>query len=164
MQIEYKEITKENINDIVKMFTEKTTWNEKVLRDHIHLEAGSFSIVAIYVDTPVGLISTYTKDFTPPLTHLKDAYIDILEVGKDYQRRGIARTLINLTEKWAQENGFVQIRSWSSEDKTEAIPMWYALGYSMCPAKLWIEWCKEIIDGYYVVKKLNNNTHYSCSV
>jgi hypothetical protein len=43
---------------------------------------------------------------------------------------------------------------WSNNSKKEAIPMWYALDYCICPAKIWVEWCSEIIDGFYVAKKL----------
>jgi hypothetical protein len=63
--------------------------------------------------------------------------------------------MIKLTEEWAAKQGFKQIRAWSSEDNIEAIPMWESLGDCMCPAKIWVEWCKEIVDGYYVAKKLN---------
>jgi len=63
--------------------------------------------------------------------------------------------MISRTEKWAKEYGYRQIRAWSSQDKIEAIPMWYALDYCMCPAKIWVEWCKKVVDGFYVTKKLN---------
>jgi len=35
--------------------------------------------------------------------------------------------------------------------------MWFALDYCMCPAKIWVEWCKEIVDGFYIAKvKIRN--------
>jgi hypothetical protein len=33
--------------------------------------------------------------------------------------------------------------------------MWRSLGYGLCPAKIGVEWCKQVVDGYYVVKQLN---------
>jgi GNAT superfamily N-acetyltransferase len=90
----------------------------------------------------------------PPLHHITDAYIDIIEVDELYRRQGIARRMITITEKWALENGFSQIRAWSSQDKNEAIPMWYNLRYGMCPAKIWLDWRNEAVDGYYVAKIL----------
>jgi len=76
-------------------------------------------------------------------------------VDDECKRMGVATELITRTEKWAKKTGLLQIRAWSSQDKVEAIPMWRNLGYGLCPAKIWIEWCKETVDGYYVVKQLN---------
>ena len=64
--------------------------------------------------------------------------------------------LIAMPEEWASDFGYRQIRAWSSQDKQEAIPMWNALDYCMCPAKIWVEWCKEVVDGYYVAKRLTH--------
>ena len=150
------EIIYQEINDILleKIIVHYAVM-EETIRKHIHFESGSYSLVALYENKPVGFISTYTKKWPVPLTSEKDAYIDIIEVDEQYRRKNIARGLISKTEKWAQDNGFIQIRSWSSDDKLEAIPMWHSLNYCMCPAKIWVEWCKEVVDGYYVVKKLN---------
>ena len=147
MQIIYQEITAELLEKIADRYGE-------IAKNHIHTENGSFSLVALHDSVPVGFISTYTQPLTEPLCGEKDAYIDIIEVDEQYRRQGIATNMIDLTEKWALKNGFSQIRAWSSQDKTEAIPMWFNLGYCMCPTKIWLEWCKEIIDGYYVAKKL----------
>ena len=148
MQITYQEINIEILEKIGEKYG-------KMLKDHIHLENGSYSLAALHENIPIGFISTYTSYLTVPLNDKKDAYIDVIEIDKDFRRKGIAREFIKRTEKWAQIENYRQIRSWSSQDKIEAIPMWYALGYCMCPAKIWVDWCKEIVDGYYVVKKLN---------
>ncbi len=126
----------------------------EMAKNHIHLEEGSFSLAAMYDGVPVGFISAYTKTLPIPLDGTKDAYIDIIEVDEQFRRQGVARHMINATEKWASGKGFSQIRSWSSRDKTEAISMWLNLKYGMCPAKIWIERIKEAVNGYYVVKTL----------
>ena len=151
MEIIYQEITDVLLEKMIAHYADM----EETIRGHMHFEAGSYSLAALHEDSPVGFISTYTKAWTTPLENNRDAYIDILEVDEDYRRKGIARELIGRTEAWARDNGFAQIRSWSSDDKLEAIPMWHSLNYCMCPAKIWVEWCKEVVDGYYVAKKLD---------
>ncbi|QAA34886.1 GNAT family N-acetyltransferase [Clostridium manihotivorum] len=150
MGIEYKVI---DINEVPKI--------AEIFGDYIikfncfHFGEGCLSLVAYDNEVPVGIISTYPLEYPKPLEYLRDAYIDVIEVNEKYRKQGIARGMITHTEKWAKENGYHQIRAWSSEDKKEAIPMWYALDYCMCPAKIWVEWCKEVVDGFYVAKKLN---------
>lgn len=153
MSIEYKQIDGVLLDKILAQCSDIE--DKEMIKNHIHLENGSYSLAALHEDMPVGFISTYTLNFPIPLEGSKDAYIDIIDVDEKYRRKGIARELLERTEKWAQAYGFSQIRSWSSQDKVEAIPMWYSLQYCMCPAKIWVEWCKEVVNGYYVVKKLN---------
>ena len=125
-------------------------WGEKAAR-HMHLADG-FSIVALDGEILVGLISVYRKTLPPPLQESFDWYIDILEVHKDYRRNGIAAQLIQIICERAKLEGVYQIRSWSSEDKIEAIPMWKALGFGLCPAITYPQG-KEI-EGYFVAKVL----------
>ena len=149
MQIIYKEIDGDILDTICSHYG-----NEELIRNHIILKDGNFSLAAMCGDIPAGFISTGIENFTPPLCGDKGAYISIIEVDENYRRQGIGSRLVGLTEEWAAKSGFSQIRAWSSQNKTEAIPMWRRLGYCMCPAKIWIEWCKEAVDGYYVAKKL----------
>lgn len=128
----------------------KNEWDEKAAR-HMHLTDG-FSIVALEGEILVGLISVYAKTLPAPLDESFDWYIDILEVSKDYRRNGIASHLIGLAIQRAKEAGIYQIRSWSSEDKIEAIPMWKALGFGLCPAITYPQG-KEV-KGYFVAKVL----------
>jgi len=95
---------------------------------------GWLSIVALHHSLLVGLISVYRKKLPPPLSEAFDWYIDILEVHQDYRRLGIATCLIDMVCERAKKDGVYQLRSWSSEDKIEAIPMWKALGFGLCPA------------------------------
>jgi GNAT superfamily N-acetyltransferase len=123
-------------------------WGEKAMR-HMHIDDG-FSIVAMDQGLLIGLISVYGKK--SPLPKTFEWYIDILEVHKEYRRKGIATRLIQMVCEKAKEAGIYQIRSWSSEDKLEAIPMWQALGFGMCPATTYPQG-KEV-KGYFVAKVL----------
>lgn len=125
-------------------------WGEKAAR-HMHLTDG-FSTVVFDDDMIVGLISVYPKKLPLPLVESFDWYIDILEVHKDYRRKGIATHLIEMSGERARESGVYQIRSWSSEDKIEAIPMWKALGFSLCPAVTYPQGIE--VKGYFVAKVL----------
>ncbi|MBN2115569.1 MAG: GNAT family N-acetyltransferase [Anaerolineales bacterium] len=126
-------------------------WGEKMAR-HMHLENG-FSILAMQGKDLVGLISVYWKMLPPPLPETCEGYIDILEVHKDFRRRGIAVQLIDMSLERAKEKGAYQMRSWSSLDKTEAIPMWKALGFGLCPATTFPG--GQEVKGYFVTKLLN---------
>ena len=60
----------------------------------------------------MGYISTYPLYYPVPLQESYDAYIDDIEVGAEYRRKGIAAELIKRTEEWAKNYGYRQIRSW----------------------------------------------------
>jgi GNAT superfamily N-acetyltransferase len=123
-------------------------WGEKAAR-HMHIADG-FSILALNDEHLVGLISVYGKKL--PLLETLDWYIDILEVPENYRRKGIATRLIDIVCERANAAGIYQLRSWSSEDKVEAIPMWKALGFGLCPATTYPQG-KEV-KGYFVAKVL----------
>lgn len=125
-------------------------WGGKAAR-HMQLTDG-FSIVTLDHEMPVGLISVHAKKLPAPLVGSFDWDIDIVEVHRDYRRQGIATKLIEMGCTRAKESGVYQIRSWSSEDKMEAIPMWKALGFGLCPAITYPHG-KEV-KGYFVVKVL----------
>jgi ribosomal protein S18 acetylase RimI-like enzyme len=125
-------------------------WGEKAAR-HIHLTDG-FAIVAFDGESLAGLISVYTKALPLPLVETFDWYIDILEVHTCYRRQGVATHLIDLVAERAKSAGIFQIRSWSSQDKIEAIPMWKALGFGLCPAVTYPQ--GQEVKGYFVVKVL----------
>lgn len=121
-------------------------WSEMAAR-HMHTADG-FSIVAVAGDEPVGLIAVVWRELPPPLPAMVEAYIDIIEVRRDYRRRGIASHLVRLAATRARERGAYQLRAWSSDDKTEAIPMWRVLGFGLCPATT----CPrgQAVQGYFV--------------
>ena len=125
-------------------------WGEKAAR-HMHLADG-FSIIAFHGETLVGMISTYWRKLPAPLADECDANIDILEVHKDFRRQGIARRLIEVSMERAKQEGMRQIRSWSSEDKIEAIQLWKALGFGLCPATTYPN--GQEVKGFFVAKIL----------
>jgi ribosomal protein S18 acetylase RimI-like enzyme len=125
-------------------------WGEKAAR-HMHLTNG-FSIAALHGEMLAGLISTYWREFPTPLNGDFDAYIDILEVNRDFRRNGIATQLIEISMRRAKQMGMRQIRAWSSEDKIEAIHLWKALGFGLCPVTIYPK--GRELKGYFVVKVL----------
>jgi ribosomal protein S18 acetylase RimI-like enzyme len=84
----------------------------------------------------------------------------LIEVDESYRRQAIGKQIIKILEKKAREYGYKQIRAWSSEDKVEALNMWYSLNYCMCPAAMLGQSIKpgfenQKIIGYYYAKILN---------
>lgn len=76
-------------------------WGEKAAR-HIHLKDG-YSILALQGNNLIGLISVYWKSLPPPLPDTWEGYIDILEVHKNFRRRGIATRLIDMALERAKD-------------------------------------------------------------
>ncbi len=128
----------------------RSEWGDKAA-DHMNLETG-FAIAASSGGEIVGLISSSFNILPNPLPDTGEVYIDIIEVIEKYRRQGVASRMIDLTISHAKEYGAYQVRAWSSEDKIEAIPMWNALGFAMCPAAVYPR--GEKVKGYYVVKVL----------
>ncbi len=125
-------------------------WGEVAAR-HMHLDNG-FSIVALANAEPVGLIGVVWRSLPSPLPPTEEAFIDIIEVRADFRRRGIATYLIALSAERARAHGVYQLRAWSSEDKFEAIPMWRALGFGLCPATTYPR--GDAVGGYFVARVL----------
>ncbi len=148
MNIEYLEIDESWKTRITE------EWSEKVER-HLHFSDG-FTIVALHENVSIGVISVYWRELPAPLASTVEGYINILEVRPAYRQRGIARQLINLSMEKAQQQKVYQVRSWSSEDKMEAIPMWKQLGFGLCPATTFPR--GQEIHGFFVAKILNNET------
>lgn len=127
-------------------------WNEKVAQ-HLHFSDG-FTIVALHRNLSIGIISVYWRELPAPLLSTIEGYINILEVRPAYRKRGIAKTLIDLSIQRARENHAYQLRSWSSEDKVEAIPMWKQLGFGLCPAITFPR--GQEVHGFFVIKILSD--------
>jgi len=118
---------------------------------HIRLTDG-FAFVALEDEKPVGLIAVYRSSLPPPLSETDEGFINIIEVSKDHRRRGIGRRLVEMSIERCRSQGLCQLRAWSSEDKTEAIPMWKALRFALCPAT---EHPRGIeVKGYFVALRL----------
>ena len=154
MEIIYKEIDNTIEARIVNI------WGDWVTKyGCLHYGKGCYSLAALADGIPVGFISTYPAKLPKPLDLYCDAFIDDLEVDEKYRRQGIASKLLSITEEWARTTGYHQIRAWSSDEQDEAIPMWYALGYTVCPAimrgeSVIKEFAGKPIHGFYVAKIL----------
>jgi 1,4-dihydroxy-2-naphthoyl-CoA hydrolase len=126
------------------------TWGGKVAR-HIHLTDG-FSLIAFAGEELAGLISVVWRELPQPSAAGEEAFIDIIEVAPKYRRQGIARNLLRRAAARTRDRGAHQFRAWSSEDKVEAIAMWQAIGFALCPA---IEYHGgREIRGFYAAKVL----------
>jgi len=122
--------------------------------EHLHLEDGK-SFAAMDGEKVVGFISISWKEFPYTFEDApKEAYIDIIEVKPGYRRQGIARKLIEKCKEASQAAGCYQLRSWSSEDKKEAIPMWKKLGFGMHPQTTTSGRTGEDVNGYFVTKQI----------
>lgn len=118
---------------------------------HIRLEDG-FAFVAMDGETPIGLIAVYRRRLPPPLPETHEGFINIIEVSAAHRRQGVGRRLVEMSIERCRALGLYQIRAWSSEDKSEAIPMWKALGFALCPAT---EHPRGVeVKGYIVARQL----------
>ena len=144
MNIEYKKIDDMILDKIVDEYGE---W----AKDCIHIKDDTFTLAAMDGDIPAGFVCVTSRTLAYPLEHLKDAFIEVVEVHEDYRRQGIGQYLIECAEKWAREMGLKQIRTHSSDEAVEAIPMWYKLNYGLCPHVYSKE---EGCAGYWVAKVL----------
>lgn len=118
---------------------------------YIVLEGG-FTTVAMMGQEAIGLVSVKWRKLPPPLSPAMEGYIYDIEVLEAYRRRGIATQLVEEAMMKAAAEGACQLRAWSSEDKAEAIPMWKALGFALCPTTHAM-WGPEI-TGYFVAKRV----------
>jgi ribosomal protein S18 acetylase RimI-like enzyme len=125
-ELDFIQVPGSSLGDLARAWGEKTA-------HHFHVDDG-FMIGAYHGSQCIGLISSYWRDLPEPLAGTKELYIDFLEVRLNYRRKGIARELIERSIERAIKNQAYQVRSWSSVDKLEAIPMWKSLGFALCPA------------------------------
>jgi len=123
----------------------------EVAERHVCLDDG-FTIVALDGATPVGLLAIRRRRLPEPVPETYDGFVNIIEVAAPYRRRGIARQLVELSIDRCRQLGLYQVRGWSSVDKLEAIPMWRALGFALCPG-IEIHGGREI-KGYLFAQKL----------
>jgi ribosomal protein S18 acetylase RimI-like enzyme len=107
-------------------------WNENAAR-HLHFDDG-FTILATLEGEAVGLLSVYWQELSDLTGDTTEGYIDIIEVVKEYRRLGIARYLLKLAAERASKRGAFQLRTWSSNDKTEVLSLWRSLDFDLAPA------------------------------
>lgn len=123
--------------------------------DHLRFEPEGISFAAMDGENIAGFISLTWQELPYTFEEAqKEAYVDILEVAPDYRRQGISKTLIEKCLTAAKEAGCFQLRSWSSEDKKEAIPMWKKYGFGLHPQTIISAKTGENINGYFVTKQI----------
>lgn len=123
-------------------------WGEVAAR-HMHLVNG-FSLMAVCEGEPVGLISIAWRSLPAPLPPTVEGFVDIIEVSDGCRRQGIGRALIEQATDRCRAHGAYQVRAWSSDDRPEAISMWRALGFGLCPATVYPR--GQEVRGYYVAR------------
>lgn len=155
MEIIYREIDAGIEERIISQYG---SW----IRDYGCLKQGEgcYRIAALCGGTVAGFAALYPARWIPPLHQYQDAFIDVIEVDEPFRRQGIGSRLAAMMEAFAKAHGYRQIRAWSSDDKAEALHMWYKLGYCMCPAAMLGKSVKpgyenQQIVGYYYAKMLN---------
>lgn len=145
MTVEYKKIDDLILWKIVENYGE---WVKK----YIFVRDDAFALAALDGDMPIGFICVTPRDLTYPLEHIKDAYIQDLEVHEHYRRQGIARHLVTCAEAWAVNEGYKQIRTHHNDEAAAAIQLSNSLNYGLCPHDYWIDGKKY--SGYWVAKIL----------
>lgn len=123
-----------------------------VAERHIRLEDG-YAFVALDGETPVGLIAVYRRQLPDPLCETDEGFINIIGVAESHRRRGIARRLVEMSVDRCRKDGRHQLRAWSSSGSAdEAIRMWKALGFGLCPATVFPR--GQEVKGYFVAYQL----------
>ena len=123
----------------------------EVAERHIRLTDG-FALVALDGETPIGVIAVYRRRLPEPLLETYEGFINIIEVAAAYRRRGIGRRLVEMAIERCRGLDLWQLRGWSSGDKSEAITMWKALGFALCPATEHPR--GQEVKGYFVAYRL----------
>ncbi|HET6454570.1 MAG TPA: GNAT family N-acetyltransferase [Armatimonadota bacterium] len=98
--------------------------------DHIALGDDCCSIVAIADGRLIGLISAKKRPLADPVAAMSEAWISIVEVHEDFRRQGIGEALVSLVIDWANENGIEQVGAWSESIRTEALLLWWKMGFT----------------------------------
>jgi len=127
---------------------------------YIRLKNG-FTIVAMDGEQAVGLITVKWQNLTPPISDSVEGHIEDIEVVERHRRCGIATQLIEEAMKRARARDACQLRAWSSYDKVEAIPMWRALGFGLCPSSIISSKTGEEVSGYFVAKAVREEAQQS---
>lgn len=129
-------------------------WGDLQAR-HLHLPPEGFSLLALKGDALIGLLGVSWRRLPAPLEESREAFIDIIEVRPAHRRKGIARAMLAACRDRARAAGAYQVRAWSSEDKIEALPMWKALGFGLCPAT---ERSRgQFVRGFFVAQPLDDH-------
>ena len=105
MNIVYKEID----TDIEKKIAEQYgSWVNDY--DCLVRGEGCFLISAMDGECVAGFAALRPAQWIKPLEMYRDAFIEVIEVKKAYQRQGIGSQLVKCLEGFAKEYGYYQIK------------------------------------------------------
>lgn len=135
------------------------TFFSKKAYDHCLTGSEGKTFAAIENGKPAGFISLKKFNLYAPIEHEHDLLIWIIEVRPEYRRKGIARALIKRAADYGREMGSLQLRAWSSSDKTAAIPMWKSLGFGLSPGQEHQE--GKVIHGYHATRPIRKKCETS---
>jgi GNAT superfamily N-acetyltransferase len=103
-------------------------------------------------DAPVSVLVVRLLPLPAPLQNCMEGFIEFLEVVPGHRRQGLATALVAEAERRARAKNCLQVRAWSSEDRTAALAMWRTLGFGFCPGA--IPHVAGEIEGFHPVKRL----------
>jgi GNAT superfamily N-acetyltransferase len=145
MVIEYVSATP----DLKRVWKEQSPSNAS---DFICFNEDYHSVIAMVDGRPAGLIVAKKRRLAEPLQMVEEAFVDIIEVQPEYQRRGIGTALMANVLAWAQDNHLAQIRAWSEEVRREALLLWNKLGFTF--SQVDFQRGDEKRYGFYVAKRI----------
>lgn len=120
--------------------------------DHVVLGDDCCSIVAMDGGRPIGLISAYKRPLADPVADMSEAWISIIEVDEGYRRQGIGEALVSQVIEWARENGIEQVGAWSESIRTEALHLWWKMGFAF--AKFEYKNGDQTCHGFTVARRI----------
>lgn len=153
MKLIYREIKKSDYENIVE------TFGPKIERFHlVQFKKNCYNVAVFDGNKLVGIITNFIRKQIEPLNQ-QEAFIAYIEVIKEYRRKGIATHLVKMAEKWAKENGYYQIGSWSDLNAQNMILLAKKQKFSMCQAimydKDYLPTNGDFVVGYYYAKRLD---------
>jgi GNAT superfamily N-acetyltransferase len=119
-------------------------------------------LAAIIGERVVGIITLETRNL-PFGSFGREMFIGNWEVVPEFRRQGIGTDLQRAALGFAKSQGCVQVRSWSSEGEHKLGPqrIKFRLGFGAHPGTDIPEKTGEIVEGYYFVKSVINETDRS---
>jgi GNAT superfamily N-acetyltransferase len=145
MDVQYLEVTPE----LKELYSVQSGTNAC---DFIQFDTNYYSVMALAEGRPIALITAKSRCLPEPLQTVKEAFIDIIEVLPDYQRKGIGTALVEKVIQWAQANQVTQIRAWSEEIRREALLLWNKMGFTF--TRIDFQRGEEQRYGFYVAKRI----------
>lgn len=120
-------------------------------RKEIQLQNG-FTIVAKIENRNAGFLSVRWEHLPQPVEQTLVGSLCDIEVKPEYRQNGIATKLVAIAEERGLSRGAYQLQGWSRQDRTEAVLLWRALGFTLWPVTHSM-WGPELF-GFFFAKRL----------